>query len=131
MRPTDLCIRRPVTTTLLTGAALLWSILGNLGAASADEVPTVEVIVSYPGASVETMAVSVAAPLERQFATIAGVASISSATTLGRTTVTVEFDENRTRNAAAIELQSAISAASSSLPHDLPTPPTVVRGGDH
>ena len=69
------------------------------------------------------MAVSVAAPLERQFATIAGITSITSLSTEGNTQITLEFDLNRNIDAAALDTQSAISVAAARLPEDLPTPP--------
>jgi HAE1 family hydrophobic/amphiphilic exporter-1 len=114
----ELRIRRPVMT-LVAGGVVLWAIIGSNRAASADEGPRVTVTVTYPGASADTMA-SLAAPLERQLATIAGVASVSSANVSGHSAITVEFEQRWTIDAAAPDLQSAISAASASLPPDLP-----------
>jgi hydrophobic/amphiphilic exporter-1 (mainly G- bacteria), HAE1 family len=127
MRLSEMCIRRPVMTTLLMASLLLAGFFGYrqlpIAAIPRIEVPTITVTVQYPGASPDTMAVSIAAPLERQFATIAGITSITSLSTEGNTQVTLEFDLNRNIDAAALDTQSAISVAASRLPEDLPTPP--------
>jgi HAE1 family hydrophobic/amphiphilic exporter-1 len=127
MRLSELCIRRPVMTTLVMASLLLAGFFGYrqlpIAAIPRIDVPTITVSVQYPGASPDTMAVSVAAPLERQFSTIAGVTSITSLNTEGRTQITLEFDLNRNIDAAALDTQSAISVAASRLPEDLPTPP--------
>lgn len=128
MRLSELCIRRPVMTTLLMASLLLAGFFGYrqlpIAAIPRIEVPTITVTVGYPGASPDTMAVSIAAPLERQFATIAGITSITSLSTEGNTQITLEFDLNRNIDAAALDTQSAISVAASRLPEDLPTPPS-------
>jgi HAE1 family hydrophobic/amphiphilic exporter-1 len=127
MRLSELCIRRPVMTTLLMASLLLAGFFGYrqlpIAAIPRIEVPTITVTVQYPGASPDTMAVSVAAPLERQFSTIAGLNAITSLNTEGSTQITLEFDLNRNIDAAALDTQSAISVAASRLPEDLPTPP--------
>ena len=127
MRLSELCIRRPVMTTLVMASLLLAGFFGYrqlpIAAIPRIEVPTITVTVQYPGASPDTMAVSVAAPLERQFATIAGITSITSLSTEGNTQITLEFDLNRNIDAAALDVQSAISVAASRLPDDLPAPP--------
>ena len=127
MRLSEMCIRRPVMTTLLMASLLLAGFFGYrqlpIAAIPRIEVPTITVTVGYPGASPDTMAVSIAAPLERQFATIAGITSITSLSTEGNTQITLEFDLNRNIDAAALDTQSAISVAASRLPEDLPTPP--------
>src|SRR5690348_10735291 len=127
MRLSEICIRRPVMTTLLMASLLLAGFFGYrqlpIAAIPRIEVPTITVTVQYPGASPDTMAVSIAAPLERQFATIAGITSITSLSTEGNTQITLEFDLNRNIDAAALDTQSAISVAASRLPEDLPTPP--------
>ena len=114
-------------TTLLMASLLLAGFFGYrqlpIAAIPRIEVPTITVTVQYPGASPDTMAVSIAAPLERQFATIAGITSITSLSTEGNTQITLEFDLNRNIDAAALDTQSAISVAASRLPEDLPTPP--------
>ena len=127
MRLSELCIRRPVMTTLVMASLLLAGFFGYrqlpIAAIPRIEVPTITVTVQYPGASPDTMAVSVAAPLERQFATIAGITSITSLSTQGLTTIALEFDLNRNIDAAALDVQSSISVAASRLPIDLPAPP--------
>lgn len=131
MRLSELCIRRPVMTTLVMASLLLAGFFGYrqlpIAAIPRIEVPTITVTVLYPGASADTMAVSVAAPLERQFATIAGISSITSLNTEGNTQVTLEFDLNRNIDAASLDVQSAISVAARALPEDLPTPPAYRR----
>src|SRR5688572_26484715 len=88
------------------------------------DVPTITVRAELPGASPDTMAVSVAAPLEREFATIAGLTSITSSSTAGFTSITLEFELDRDIDAAALDVQSAISVANRRLPDDLPSPPS-------
>ena len=115
MRLSEVCIRRPVMTTLLMASLLLAGFFGYrqlpLAAIPRIEVPTITVTAQYPGASAGHHGVSVAAPLERQFATIAGITSITSLNTEGSTQVTLEFDLNRNIDAAALDVQSAISVA--------------------
>jgi hydrophobic/amphiphilic exporter-1 (mainly G- bacteria), HAE1 family len=127
MRLSELCIRRPVMTTLVMASLLLAGFFGYrqlpIAAIPRIEVPTITVTVQYPGASADTMAVSIAAPLERQFSAISGVTAITSLNTEGNTQVTLEFDLSRNIDAAALDTQSAISVAASRLPEDLPTPP--------
>ena len=127
MRLSELCIRRPVMTTLVMASLLLAGFFGYrqlpIAAIPRIEVPTITVSVQYPGASPDTMAVSVAAPLERQFATIAGITSITSLSTQGNTQVALEFDLGRNIDAAALDVQSSISVAMARLPIDLPAPP--------
>jgi HAE1 family hydrophobic/amphiphilic exporter-1 len=131
MRFSEVCIRRPVMTTLLMASLLLAGFFGYrqlpIAAIPRIEVPTITVSSRYPGASADTMAVSVAAPLERQFATIAGVNAITSLNTSGATQVTLEFDLKRDIDAAALDVQSAISVAMRQLPDDLPAPPAYRR----
>ena len=123
----EICIRRPVMTTLVMASLLLAGFFGYrqlpIAAIPRIEVPTITVTTQYPGASADTMAISVAAPLERQFATIAGVTAITSLNTEGNSQITLEFDLSRNIDAAALDTQSAISVAASRLPEDLPTPP--------
>jgi HAE1 family hydrophobic/amphiphilic exporter-1 len=131
MRLPEICIRRPVMTTLLMASLLLAGFFGYrqlpIAAIPRIEVPTISVTASYPGASADTMAVSVAAPLERQFATIAGITTITSLNTQGSSQITLEFDLNRNIDAASLDVQSAISVAMARLPQDLPTPPAYRR----
>ncbi|HJU31457.1 MAG TPA: efflux RND transporter permease subunit [Hyphomicrobiaceae bacterium] len=128
MRLSELCIRRPVMTTLLMASLLLAGFFGYrqlpIAAIPRIEVPTITVTVQYPGASPDTMAVSVAAPLERQFATIAGITAITSLNTQGSTQIALEFELNRNIDAAALDVQSSISVAMNRLPDDLPAPPS-------
>jgi multidrug efflux pump len=121
-------IHRPVATTLLTAAiALAGGVAYNLlPVAPLPQVdfPTISVNAQLPGASPETMASSVATPLERQFARIAAVTEMTSASTLGGTGVTLQFDLNRDINAAARDVEAAINAARGYLPPNLPSNPS-------
>jgi hydrophobe/amphiphile efflux-1 (HAE1) family protein len=121
-------IRRPVATSLLSLALLLaGSVAYNLlPVASLPDVefPTIGVGAGLPGASPETMASSVATPLERQFGRIAGVTQMTSSSSLGGTSVTLQFDLNRNIDAAARDVQAAINAARGQLPANLPSNPT-------
>jgi len=89
------------------------------------DYPTIQVTAHLPGASPETMASSVATPLERQFSTIAGLNTVSSTSTLGNTQVTLQFDLSRNIDAAAQDVQTAIAAAVRQLPPGMPNPPTL------
>ena len=121
-------IVRPIATTLvmigltLVGA-VAYFLLPIAGVPQVD-IPTIQVVATLPGASAETMATSVASPLERQLAFISGVTSISSTSALGRTSIQVEFDLNRSVDGAAQDVQTAISAAGSDLPKSLSSPPS-------
>jgi len=121
-------IRRPVATSLLSLALLMAGAVAYslLPVASLPEVefPTVSVSGGLPGASPETVASSIATPLERQFGKIAGVTQMTSSSSLGGTSVTLQFDLNRDINAAARDVQAAINAARSQLPANLPQNPT-------
>ncbi|MGH9558178.1 MAG: multidrug efflux RND transporter permease subunit, partial [Bryobacteraceae bacterium] len=121
-------IRRPVATTLLTAAlAFSGAIAYNfLPVAPLPQVdfPALQVRANLPGASPETMASSVATPLERQFGRIAGLNEMTSSSTLGSTNITLEFDLSRDINAAARDVQAGINAARGQLPANLPTNPT-------
>jgi HAE1 family hydrophobic/amphiphilic exporter-1 len=120
-------IKHPVATTLIMVAIFLVGVVAYpmLPVAPLPQVdfPTIQVSSSLPGASPETMASSVAAPLERQFAQIAGVTQMTSTSALGSTSITVQFDLNRNIDGAAQDIQSAISAAAGQLPKNLPNPP--------
>jgi multidrug efflux pump len=124
-------VRRPVATTLLTIGATLIGIVAFqfLPVASLPQVefPTINVSASLPGASPETMASSVAAPLERQFTRIAGVTEMTSTSTIGGTNVTLQFELNRDIDGAARDVQAAINAARADLPPNLPTAPRYVK----
>jgi HAE1 family hydrophobic/amphiphilic exporter-1 len=127
MKISELCIRRPVMTTLLMASIALAGIFayGQLPIAAIPriDVPTITVSARLPGASPDTMAVSVAAPLERQFAAIAGITNITSSSVEGGTSITLEFNLERNIDAAALDVQSAISVATRRLPADLEAPP--------
>jgi HAE1 family hydrophobic/amphiphilic exporter-1 len=121
-------IRRPVMTSLLMLACLLFGILGYRDLAVSDlpnvDFPTIQVSAGLPGASPETMASSVATPLEKQFTTIAGLDSMTSTSALGNTQITLQFNLDRKLDSAALDVQSAISAAANQLPANMPFPPT-------
>src|SRR5471032_854038 len=121
-------IHRPVATTLLTVAiaiagAIAFTVLPVSPLPQVD-FPTISVNASLPGGSAEIMASSVATPLERQFGHIAGVTEITSASSLGSTTVTIQFDLSRDIDGAARDVEAAINAARSYLPANLPSNPT-------
>ena len=120
-------IKHPIGTTLIMLAIFLVGAVAYpmLPVAPLPQVdfPTIQVSASLPGASPETMASAVAAPLERQFAQIAGVTQMTSTSTLGGTSITIQFDLNRNIDGAAQDIQSAISAAAGQLPRNLPSPP--------
>ena len=128
MKVFALFIHRPVATTLLTLAILLAGILGFrlLPVAPLPQVdyPVISVTASLPGADPETMAASVATPLESTLGTIAGVNEMTSTSTLGSTRITLEFDFDRDINGAARDVQAAINAAQSLLPSGMPSRPT-------
>jgi HAE1 family hydrophobic/amphiphilic exporter-1 len=127
MHFTELFIRRPVMTTLVMLAILLFGAMSYRYLPVSDlpnvDFPTIMVIANLPGASPETMASAVATPLERQFSTIAGLDSMSSTNALGLTQITLQFNLNRSLDGAAQDVQAAIGKASKQLPPDMPTPP--------
>jgi hydrophobe/amphiphile efflux-1 (HAE1) family protein len=124
-------IRRPVATSLLMAAILLVGIAAYplLPVAPLPRVdfPTIQVNASLPGGSPDTMASTVAQPLERQFAEIAGVSQLTSVNVLGQSSITVQFDLNRNIDAAAEDILAAINAATGQLPKTLPSPPTYYK----
>jgi len=121
-------IRRPVATTLVMVAILAfgWVSRGQLPVSDLPNVdfPTLQVSAALPGASPETMAASVATPLEKEFGTIAGLDSMSSSSSQGNTQITLQFVLDRNIDAAAQDVQSAISRAARNLPTTMPTPPS-------
>ena len=121
-------IRRPVATVLLTLAVVLAGVVAFrlLPVAPLPQVdfPTIQVRASLPGASPETMAATVATPLERALGRIAGVSEITSTSTLGSSSVTLQFDLSRDINGAARDVQAAINAARGLLPTGMPGNPT-------
>jgi HAE1 family hydrophobic/amphiphilic exporter-1 len=121
-------IRRPVATTLLTAGILIFGGLAYQQLPVADlpsvDFPTIRVQAGLPGASPETMASSVALPLEKQFSAIAGLTSMNSTSTQGGTEITLQFDLSRNIDAAAQDVQSMIGRASRQLPGEMPSPPS-------
>ncbi|HUW24976.1 MAG TPA: efflux RND transporter permease subunit [Gallionella sp.] len=128
MNLSELCIRRPVMTVLLSASAVVAGVLayGSLPIAALPsyDTPTISVYASLPGASPETMASSVATQLERQFSTISGLDVISSTSTLGNTSITLEFNQECNIDSAAIDVQAALLRAQRSLPVEMTTPPS-------
>jgi multidrug efflux pump len=128
MNPSELFIRRPVATTLLTIAiaiagAVAYTVLPVSPLPQVD-FPTISVSGSLPGASAQIMASSVATPLERQLGHVAGVSEMTSASSLGSTSITIQFDLSRDIDGAARDVEAAISAARTYLPANLPGNPT-------
>ena len=121
-------IRRPIATSLLVIAVALAGTLAfkflPVSPLPQVEFPTIAVGANLPGASPDTMASSVATPLERQFGRIAGISEMTSTSSLGSTSITLQFDINRNIDAAARDVQAAINAARSQLPSTLPGNPT-------
>jgi len=128
MNVSEVFIRRPVTTTLLQIAIVLFGVMGYLVLPVSDlppvDFPTINVSASLPGADPETMASAVATPLERSFATVSGISSINSTSTMGNTNITIQFDLDRDIDAAAQDVQVAIARTGRQLPPDMPSPPT-------
>ena len=121
-------IRRPVMTAVLTVAVILFGVLSYLQLPVNDlpavDYPVIEVQASYPGASPETMANNIATPLERRFMQINGLELVTSKNTQGNTSMTLQFALSKSIDAAATDVQTAITQATGSLPVDLPSPPT-------
>ncbi len=124
----ELCIRRPVMTTLVMIGMVAFGMMAfrQLPVSALPEVdfPTISVTANLPGASPETMAASVATPLEKQFSSIAGVDSMISSSGLGTANITLQFALDRNIDDAALDVQTAISTASRSLPSAMPAPPS-------
>jgi HAE1 family hydrophobic/amphiphilic exporter-1 len=114
-------------TTLITASIIVFGIFAYrlLAVAALPRVdfPTIQVTASLPGASPETMAASVAGPIERQFSTIAGISSMTSQSTLGQAQITIQFDLNRDIDGAALDVQTALAVAARRLPVEMTTPP--------
>ena len=132
----ELSIRRPVFTTLVMATIIVCGIFGyrllSVSALPAVDFPTISITATLPGASAETMAASVAAPIERQLSTIAGITSLTSTSALGQSSITVQFDLNRNIDGAALDVQSALTIAQRRLPIEMTTPPSFrkVNPGD-
>ena len=127
MNIAELFIRRPVMTTLVMCGILLFGLMGYRLLPVSDlpnvDFPTIQVSASLPGANPETMASAVATPLERQFSTIAGIDNMTSTSALGSTQITIQFALDRNIDAAAQDVQAAISKAQRRLPPGMPSPP--------
>jgi HAE1 family hydrophobic/amphiphilic exporter-1 len=125
----EICIRRPVMTTLLTVALLVFGVMAYRLLPVSDlpnvDFPTIVVNASVPGATPETMASAVATVLEQQFSTIAGIDSMNSSSSTGSTQITLQFSLDRNIDAAAQDVQAAIAAVQRRLPTDMPAPPSL------
>src|SRR5207253_8938944 len=128
MNIASLFIKRPIMTTLVMMAIVVFGLFAYRLLSVSDlpnvDFPTINVNAALPGASPETMAAAVATPLERQFSTIAGLDSMSSASYLGATSVTLQFNLSRDLDSAAQDVQAAIAAAARQLPPNMPAPPS-------
>jgi HAE1 family hydrophobic/amphiphilic exporter-1 len=128
MNFSELFIRRPVMTVLLNLSMVLAGVIAlrsiPISALPSYDTPVINVSARLPGASPETMASSVALPLEKQFQTVPGLKTISSTSTLSSTSLTLEFDEGRDIDAASVDVQAALLRAQRSLPQDMTSPPS-------
>ena len=128
MNFSELFIRRPVMTVLLNVAMIGAGVIGlrniPIAALPSYDTPVINVSATFPGANPETMASSVALPLEKQFQTVPGLKTISSSSTLGSTSLTLEFEEGRNIDAASVDVQAALLRAQKSLPIDMTVPPS-------
>ena len=131
MNLASLFIRRPIATVLLMAAILIAGIVAYRSLPVSDlpsvDFPTLQVSASLPGASAETMAASVATPLEKQFSAIPGLTEMGSTSQQSSTSITLQFDLDRAIDGAAGDVQTAIAAASGQLPPGMPSPPPSVR----
>jgi len=123
----ETCIRRPVMTTLMTASLIVFGFFAyrllSVAALPAVDFPTIQITATLPGASPETMAASVAGPIERQLSTIAGISSMTSTSALGTTSIIIQFDLNRNIDGAALDVQTALTVAQRRLPVEMTTPP--------
>src|ERR1700680_1888787 len=128
MTLSELCIRRPVMTTLMTASIIAFGVFGfrllPVSALPKVDFPTIAVTATLPGASADTMAASVAGPIERQLSTIAGISSMSSTSSQGTTAIVIQFDLNRNIDAAALDVQTALTIAQRRLPIEMTVPPS-------
>jgi HAE1 family hydrophobic/amphiphilic exporter-1 len=127
MNISELCIRRPVLTTLMTASLIVFGAFAYrllpVAALPAVDFPTIQITATLPGASPETMAASVASPIERQLSTISGISSMTSSSSLGITQITVQFDLGRNIDGASLDVQTALAVAQRRLPVEMTTPP--------
>ncbi|WP_291842212.1 efflux RND transporter permease subunit [Bradyrhizobium sp.] len=128
MTLSELCIRRPVMTTLITASIIAFGVFAfrllPVSALPRVDFPTIAVNATLPGASADTMAASVAGVIERQLSTIAGISSMSSSSSQGSSVITIQFDLNRNIDAAALDVQTALTIAQRRLPVEMITPPS-------
>ena len=121
-------VDRPIATILLTIAIIMAGIFGyrQLPVAALPQVdfPTIQITANLPGANPATMASAVATPIERQLSTVAGIDQITSSSSTGTTTIAVQFSLSRNIDAAALDVQSALSAVARRLPVEMPSPPS-------
>jgi len=133
MNITEVFIKRPVMTALVMIGIILFGIAGYRALPVSDlpnvDFPTIQVNASLPGASPETMASAVATPLERQFATVAGIDSMTSSSGIGSTSVTIQFTLERSIDGAAADVQSAVAAVLRKLPPGMPAPSRPAAAG--
>ena len=131
MNLSETFIKRPIATSLLMAAIALFGVVAYRALPVSDlpnvDFPTLLITAQLPGASPDTMASSVATPLENQFSTIAGLESMTSVNSLGSTQITLEFELARSMDGAAVDVQAAITQASRLLPQGMPTPPTFTK----
>jgi HAE1 family hydrophobic/amphiphilic exporter-1 len=129
MNISELFIRRPVMTVLLTVSVIFFGVMAYLSLPVNDlpavDYPVIQVRVSYPGASPETVANTIATPLERQFMQVQGLEMVTSSSSQGSCSITLQFNLNTSIDAAATDVQTAITQAQGNLPPDLPSPPTL------
>src|SRR6187551_2632747 len=136
MNISETCIRRPVLTTLMTASLIVFGAFAYrllpVAALPAVDFPTIQITATFPGASPETMAASVASPIERQLSTISGISSMTSSSSLGSTQITVQFDLGRNIDGASLDVQTALAVAQRRLPIEMTTPPSFrkVNPGD-
>ncbi len=128
MNLSEIFIRRPIMTTLVMVGILIFGLMSYRLLPISDlpnvDYPTIQVSASRPGSSPETMSESVARPLEKQFTTIAGLDSLNSTSTLGKTQIALQFNLSRNIDDASQDVEAAIAAASGQIPNDLPNPPS-------
>src|SRR6476620_615994 len=136
MNISETCIRRPVLTTLLTASLIVFGVFAYrllpVAALPAVDFPTIQITAQFPGASPETMASSVASPIERQISTISGISSMNSSSALGLAQITIQFDLGRNIDGAALDVQTALATAARLLPIEMTIPPSFrkVNPGD-
>ena len=127
MNLSETCIRRPVLTTLMTASLIVFGAFAYrllpVAALPAVDFPTIQISAKLPGASPETMAASVASPIERQLSTIAGISSMTSSSGLGSSQITVQFDLGRNIDGASLDVQTALAVAQHRLPVEMTEPP--------